>query len=242
MWTHFVAEYAHISVAAELDDSFRSGIFAIVSSFPRRVLRAPCSFSNNHCLQRHEKRCQGWCQSCCGLEASTSHLHVCAWRCSCLKNLPESQELLPRSQQHTVNPWGATAASRNPDRVFPVELTHSEDDEIIHRFIGRDSLSRAIFGLGSRKLTVMLQVLSCGQEHLLHLCLKRNKPFFRVQRCCPAKQIVRKSKEPGMDPIRRKSQWAGHCKDRWSRMDNGRTLGVKLKRGGRKKKGRVPKS
>jgi len=38
---------------------------------------------------------------------------------------------------------------------------------------------------------------------------------------------VRKSKEPGTDPIRMKPQQAGHCKDRWSSTDNGRSLAVK---------------
>lgn len=103
MWTCFVAEYACISVVTELDDSFRSGIFSLVSSFQRDVLHAPCSFSDNQCLQWHEMWCHCWCQSYCGLEASTSCLCECAWCCFCL---PESQELLPCSQQHTVNPWG----------------------------------------------------------------------------------------------------------------------------------------
>jgi len=84
--------------------------------------------------------------------------HTCVWvhdASSASKTSPRTRSCchIPSS---TVNPWGVSAASSNPEQAFPVEPTHSEDDEIIHRFTGRDSLSSAIFSLRSRKLTVKL--------------------------------------------------------------------------------------
>lgn len=153
MWTCFVAEYACISVVTELDDSFRSGIFSLVSSFQRDVLHAPCSFSDNQCLQWHEMRCHCWCQS--YLAWKLPH-HACVSVRDAASASPRARSCchVPSSTQLTRGEL--TAASCNPEWAFPVELTCSEDGEIIYCFIGRDSLSSAVFSLRSRKLTVML--------------------------------------------------------------------------------------
>lgn len=129
-----MAECARICVVTELTDSFRSGIFTVVSSFQTYVLHATCSFSKKHCLQ--------WPGARVGTKAAMAWklpYHNYASACgaaSARQTSPRARSCCHSISSTKINLWGVTAASCNPYQAFPVEPTHSEDDELIHRFTG----------------------------------------------------------------------------------------------------------